>query len=44
MSEDVSVNTGAVLWPDPDSARGTVRRMQTKLHHWAGERFLSPVW
>ncbi|WP_344315618.1 reverse transcriptase domain-containing protein, partial [Fodinicola feengrottensis] len=38
MSEDVSVNTGAVLWPDPDSARGTVRRMQTKLHHWAGER------
>jgi RNA-directed DNA polymerase len=43
MSEDALVNTGAVNWPDPDSAYFTVRRMQTKLHHWAtqepGRRF-----
>ena len=43
MSEDAPVNTGAVNWPDPDSAYFTVRRMQTKLHHWAtqepGRRF-----
>ena len=43
MSEDAPVNTGAVLWPDPDSAMRTVRRMQTKLHHRAigdpGRRF-----
>ena len=36
-------NTGAVNWPDPNSAYFTVRRMQTKLHHWAtqepGRRF-----
>ena len=37
MSEDAPVNTGAVAWPDPDSAYFTVRRMQTKLHRWAGE-------
>ena len=37
MSEDAPVNTGAVNWPDPDSAYFTVRRMQTKLHHWATE-------
>lgn len=36
MSEDASVNTGAVVWPDPDSAYLAVRRMQTKLHRWAG--------
>ena len=35
MSEDASVNTGAVNWPDPDSAWVAVRRMQTKLHRWA---------
>src|SRR5215212_7792645 len=37
MSEDASVNTGAVGWPDPDSAYFAVRGMQTKLHRWAGE-------
>src|SRR5438874_2213731 len=36
MSEDAPVNAGAVEWPDPDSAYFAVRRMQTKLHHWAG--------
>ncbi len=35
MSEDAPANTGAVLWPDPDSAMRMVRRMQTKLHRWA---------
>ena len=43
MSEDALVNTSAVNWPDVDSASFTVRRMQTKLHHWAtqepGRRF-----
>ena len=43
MSEDALANTGAVNWPDPNSAYFTVRRMQTKLHHWAtqepGRRF-----
>ena len=43
MSEDAPVNTGAVRWPDPDSAYFAVRRMQTKLHRWAiedpGRRF-----
>jgi RNA-directed DNA polymerase len=37
MSEDAPVNTGAVGWPDPDSAYFAVRRMQTKLHRWATE-------
>jgi RNA-directed DNA polymerase len=37
MSEDALVNTGAVAWPDPYSAEMAVRRMQTKLHRWAGE-------
>ncbi|MET7729647.1 group II intron reverse transcriptase/maturase [Streptomyces mirabilis] len=37
MFEDASVNTGAVEWPDPDSAHFAVRRMQTKLHRWATE-------
>ncbi|MET8054991.1 group II intron reverse transcriptase/maturase [Streptosporangium sp. NPDC005286] len=37
MSEDASVNTDAVVWPDPWSAERTVRRMQIKLHRWAGE-------
>src|SRR6266849_10172399 len=37
MSEGAPVNTGAVEWPDPGSAYFTVRRMQTKLHRWAGE-------
>ncbi len=32
MSEDASVNTGAVHWPDEDQAWWAVRRMQTKLH------------
>ena len=38
MSEDAPVNTGAaVVWPDDYSAYLAVRRMQTKLHRWAGE-------
>ena len=37
MFEDAPVNTGAVKWPDADSAFWTVRRMQTKLHRWASE-------
>jgi RNA-directed DNA polymerase len=37
MSEDASVNTGAVVWPDPDSAYFAVRKMQTKLYRWATE-------
>ncbi len=37
MSEDAPVNTGAVTWPDADSAYFTVRKMQTKLHRWVGE-------
>jgi RNA-directed DNA polymerase len=43
MSEDASVNTGAVCWPGGDQAWWAVRRMQTKLHCWAagdpGRRF-----
>jgi RNA-directed DNA polymerase len=39
MSEDAPVNTGAVQWPDEGSAYYAVRRMQTKLHRWAGEDF-----
>jgi RNA-directed DNA polymerase len=37
MSGDAPVNTGAVEWPSPDSAYFAVRRMQTKLHRWAGD-------
>jgi RNA-directed DNA polymerase len=37
MSEDAPVNTGAVEWPEADSAYFAVRRMQIKLHRWAGE-------
>jgi RNA-directed DNA polymerase len=37
MSEDAPVNAGAVQWPDPGSAYYAVRRMQIKLHRWAGE-------
>jgi RNA-directed DNA polymerase len=37
MSEDTPVNIGVVEWPDPDSAYSAVRRMQIKLHRWAGE-------
>jgi RNA-directed DNA polymerase len=37
MPEDAPVNTGAVAWPDPGPAYAAVRRMQTKLHRWAGE-------
>ena len=35
MVEDAPVNTGAVQWPDVDSAFWAVRRMQLKLHRWA---------
>lgn len=37
MFEEAPVNTGAVDWPDPDSAYFAVRRMQIKLHRWATE-------
>jgi len=37
MSEVAPVNTGAVQWPNADSAYFAVRRMQIKLHRWAGE-------
>jgi RNA-directed DNA polymerase len=37
MSEDALVNTGAGEWPHPDSAYFAVRKMQAKLHRWAGE-------
>jgi len=37
MSGDAPVNTGAVAWPDPWTAGRMVRRMQIKLHRWAGE-------
>jgi RNA-directed DNA polymerase len=37
MSEGAPVNTGAVEWPDPDSAYFAVRKMQTKLYRWATE-------
>ena len=37
MSEEASVNTGAVDWPGQDRAWWAVRRMQTKLHCWAAE-------
>lgn len=36
MSEDAPVNTGAVPWPGSATASDAVRRMQTKLHQWAG--------
>ena len=43
MSEDASVNTGAVAWPSYGQAYVAVRRMQNKLHCWAaadrGRRF-----
>jgi RNA-directed DNA polymerase len=37
MSEGTPVNTGVAEWPDPDSASIAVRKMQIKLHRWAGE-------
>ena len=37
MSEDAPVNTGAVAWPDDFTASVRVRRMQAKLHRWAGD-------
>jgi RNA-directed DNA polymerase len=37
MSEDALMNTSAVEWPHPDAAYFMVRRMQIKLHRWAGE-------
>ena len=37
MSEDAPVNTGAVAWPDDFMGSVMVRRMQAKLHRWAGE-------
>jgi RNA-directed DNA polymerase len=36
MSEDALVNTDAVGWPDESAAYHAVRRMQTKVHGWAG--------
>ena len=37
MSEDAPGNPGAVAWPDDFTASVMVRRMQIKLHRWAGE-------
>lgn len=37
MSEDAPMNTGAATWPDANTAYFAVRRMQTKLHRWAGD-------
>jgi RNA-directed DNA polymerase len=37
MVEDTPVNTGVACWPEPMSAAVAVRRMQTKLHRWAGQ-------
>jgi RNA-directed DNA polymerase len=37
MSEDTPVNASVAEWPDRDSAYFTVRKMQIKLHRWAGE-------
>ena len=37
MSGDAPVNAGAAEWPHPDAADLAVRRMQAKLHRWAGE-------
>jgi RNA-directed DNA polymerase len=37
MSEDAPGNPGAVAWPDGFTASVMVRRMQAKLHRWAGE-------
>jgi RNA-directed DNA polymerase len=37
MSEDAPGNPGAVEWLDPEWAYFAVRRMQAKLHRWAGE-------
>ena len=37
MSEEALVNTGAMAWPDDFTASVMVRRMQAKLHRWAGE-------
>ena len=37
MSEEALVNTGAMAWPDDFAASVMVRRMQAKLHRWAGE-------
>ncbi|MGI8652396.1 MAG: hypothetical protein ACR2I7_06325 [Geodermatophilaceae bacterium] len=36
MVEDTPVNTGVVDWPDAQAAAAAVRRMQSKLHRWAG--------
>lgn len=37
MDGDTLVNTGVVAWPEKDAAWFSVRRMQLKLHRWAGE-------
>jgi RNA-directed DNA polymerase len=36
MSEDALMNISATVWPDAMSAERAVRRMQNKLHRWAG--------
>jgi RNA-directed DNA polymerase len=37
MAEDAAVNTAALPWPGDLLAAARVRRMQAKLHQWAGE-------
>ena len=36
MSEGAPVNIGAAAWPSVDQAHGAVRKIQNKLHCWAG--------
>ena len=36
MSEEAPGNPGAMAWPDDFTASVMVRRMQAKLHRWAG--------
>jgi len=37
MSEDTPGNPGVAWWPEFDAAFWAVRKMQLKLHRWAGE-------
>ena len=43
MSGDAPVNTGAVKWPNPDSAYFTVREYADQVAPLGGREFLPPV-
>ena len=43
MSEGAPVNIGAAAWPSVDQAHGAVRKIQNKLHCWAGADSRPPV-